>query len=217
MALPLYSKLKVDGVLGAVYDEAAVHEAEFSEALSESLGLNSIKTLICNIVFPIGSYHITADSTNPSDYLGGEWVAVEGRVLLGASAQYEVDSTGGSADAIIPQHRHTAAVTVEPRGQHYHSLTGSTTHDGAHNHTYAHSNPEYFTESGNNLAHYAIANQTPNITDTNGGHSHSVTGSTSQAGMHTHDVSVDITPVGESTEGANMMPYQAAYIWKRVA
>lgn len=217
MSLPLYSKLKVDGVLGAVYDEAAIHEAEFSEALSESLSLNSIKTLICNIVFPIGSYHITADSTNPSDYLGGEWVAVEGRVLLGASTQYEVDSTGGSADAIIPQHRHTAAVTVTPSGTHWHDLHGTATNGGLHSHGYLKVIPEYFTENGNNLAHYAVGSQSWEGTTDGGNHEHLITGVAKSAGEHTHDVSVDITPVGESTVGANMMPYQAAYIWKRVA
>lgn len=64
-------------------------------------------------VFPIGSVHITAADINPATLFGfGTWIRVEGKMIMGASAQYPAGSTGGSAthtntiDELVP-HKHT--------------------------------------------------------------------------------------------------------------
>ena len=85
-------------------------------------------------VYPVGSVYINAAvSTNPATLLGfGTWVAFgTGRVLVGVdSGDTSFDAlgeTGGSKDAIIPSHTHTASVT-DPG--HNHTLTGRQ-HAGA--------------------------------------------------------------------------------------
>ena len=49
-------------------------------------------------IFRVGRYWISDDPTEPSVILGfGTWVRVEGRMIMGASAQYPAGTTGGSA------------------------------------------------------------------------------------------------------------------------
>lgn len=66
-------------------------------------------------LYPIGSIYSSTVSTNPATLFGfGTWVAYgAGRVLIGASGSglYIAGNTGGSADAIVVSHTHTATVT----------------------------------------------------------------------------------------------------------
>ena len=85
-------------------------------------------------VYPVGSVYINAAvSTNPATLLGfGTWAAFgTGQVLVGVDsgdASFDtLGETGGSKDAIIPSHTHTATVT-DPG--HNHTLTGRL-HAGA--------------------------------------------------------------------------------------
>jgi hypothetical protein len=75
-------------------------------------------------VYPVGSIYINAtSSTNPATLLGfGTWVAFgAGRVPVGldaGNAAFDTaEETGGSADAIVVSHTHTATVT-DPGHQH---------------------------------------------------------------------------------------------------
>ena len=60
--------------------------------------------------YPVGSIYISTVATNPNTLFGfGTWVAFgAGRVVLGSGGIYGAGTTGGSADAIIPSHTHTA-------------------------------------------------------------------------------------------------------------
>jgi hypothetical protein len=69
-------------------------------------------------VYPVGSIYVNAAvSTNPSTLLGfGTWTAFgAGRVMVGfdsADALFDtLEETGGSKDAIVVSHTHTATVT----------------------------------------------------------------------------------------------------------
>ena len=76
-------------------------------------------------LYPIGSIYSSTVATNPATLFGfGTWVAYgAGRVLIGNGSGFTAGATGGSADAIIPSHTHTATVT-DPG--HFHSLPNST-------------------------------------------------------------------------------------------
>jgi hypothetical protein len=74
--------------------------------------------------YPVGSIYINASSsTNPATLLGfGTWTAFgAGRVIVGldaGNAAFDTaEETGGSADAIVVSHTHTATVT-DPTHQH---------------------------------------------------------------------------------------------------
>lgn len=84
-------------------------------------------------LYPIGTvYTNISDSTNPGTLFGfGTWVAIAGRVIVGLDASVSAfdtaGETGGSKDAILVSHTHTATVT-DPG--HTHTVTST---DGANN------------------------------------------------------------------------------------
>jgi hypothetical protein len=65
------------------------------------------------LLYPIGSIYSSTVSTNPNTLFGfGTWVAYgAGRVLIGNGGGFTAGATGGSADAIVVSHTHTATVT----------------------------------------------------------------------------------------------------------
>jgi hypothetical protein len=84
--------------------------------------------------YPVGSVYINATSaTNPATLLGfGTWVAFgAGRVMVGLDAGNALfdtaEETGGSADAIVVSHTHTATVT-DPG--HFHTFPTRTDFTG---------------------------------------------------------------------------------------
>lgn len=77
---------------------------------------------IGKLLYPVGSiYNNISVSTNPATLLGfGTWVAITGRVIVGLdsgdTAFDTVGETGGSKDAIVVSHTHTAT-----QGSHTHT------------------------------------------------------------------------------------------------
>lgn len=104
-------------------------------APTQSTGDNTSKLATTGFVqnalsalYPVGSiYTNAAVSTNPATLLGfGTWSAFgAGRVMVGldaGNAAFDtVQETGGSADAIVVSHSHTATSSVSDPG-HSHSL-----------------------------------------------------------------------------------------------
>lgn len=71
-----------------------------------------------NLFYPVGSIYSSTASTNPGTSLGfGTWTAFgAGRVMIGAGGGYTAGSTGGSADAVVVSHTHTATSVVTDPG-----------------------------------------------------------------------------------------------------
>ena len=83
-----------------------------------TLAAGSIPASLITGLYPVGSIYINASvATNPGTLLGfGTWVAFgAGRVMVGfnaANALFDTaEETGGSADASVVSHTHTATVT----------------------------------------------------------------------------------------------------------
>lgn len=69
-------------------------------------------TDLLNLIYPIGSIYMSVQDVSPATFLGGTWVALEDRFLIGASATYSAGSTGGSTthtltEQEMPSHSHT--------------------------------------------------------------------------------------------------------------
>jgi len=68
-------------------------------------------------IYPVGSLYSSTSATNPGTSLGfGTWTAFgAGRVMIGAGTggggTYTAGATGGSKDAVVVSHTHTATVT----------------------------------------------------------------------------------------------------------
>jgi hypothetical protein len=82
-------------------------------------------------IYPIGSIYTSTVSTNPNTLFGfGTWVAFgAGRVLLGDGGGYAAGATGGSADAIVVSHTHSATTTSTDSG-HSHGISPGAWTDG---------------------------------------------------------------------------------------
>jgi len=79
------------------------------------------------LLHPVGSIYTSTSSTNPGTAFGfGTWVAFgAGRVLIGNGGGFSAGATGGSADAVVVSHTHTATSVVTDPG-HIHNLPGNT-------------------------------------------------------------------------------------------
>ena len=150
----------------------------------------ALTILVGNLLFPIGALYSSTSATNPGTSLGfGTWTAFgAGRVMMGSgNASYLAGTTGGSADAIVPSHTHTATSTVtDPTHTH-----GILTYDDSN------------TGGGN-----FIANLSPNGAQTTKQTQAISTGITVATGISTEGVSVT---------NANLQPYIVVYMWERTA
>lgn len=100
------------------------------------LATTAFVTVALAAVYPVGSIYINAtSSSNPSSLLGfGTWEAFgAGRVMVGldaGNAAFDTaEETGGSADAIVVSHTHTATSVVTDPG-HFHTIPPSTEGSG---------------------------------------------------------------------------------------
>jgi hypothetical protein len=146
-------------------------------------------------LYPVGSIYTNAvNNTNPGTLLGfGTWTAFgAGRVMVGFNGSDPLfdsaEETGGSKDAIVVSHTHTATSTVTDPG-HTHALPRDSTGSG---------NIQSLTSTNN--ADESISPLSPTGS--------SVTGVT---------VATTIASTGSSGTNANLQPYITVYMWKRTA
>jgi hypothetical protein len=161
-------------------------------------GASSVAAAVSNLsasIYPVGSIYINAGvTTNPATLLGfGTWTAFGvGRVLVGLnssdSAFDTLQETGGSKDAIVVTHTHTATSTVTDPG-HVHNLT--------------------FNSNLQTLGTSSIALGDDLITSPlNGFIANAATGIT---------VATSNTSTGSSATNANLQPYITVCMWLRTA
>jgi hypothetical protein len=120
------------------------------------LATTAFVTAALSAAYPVGSIYINAGvSTNPNTLLGfGTWVAFgAGKVLVGldsADALFDtLEEAGGSKDAVVVSHTHTATVT-DPGHSHVANFVRNST--GA-----------FSSTSGSNLTN--VANTNTAVTD----------------------------------------------------
>ena len=113
------------------------------------------------------------------------------RFVVGAGSTYSVDATGGSANAIVVTHTHTASTASN--GTHNHDVIG-TKSDGYT----VYGADKFYTVSSSPPSQYVDALKSTGILS---------------AGAHNHSVTVD--SAGNSGTNANLPPYYAlCYIMK---
>lgn len=233
--MPKYKQLSIDGVIGDLWDDEAIHEAELENVVLNILDSAAVRTKLLNIYHPIGSYYFTNSNTNPGTFLGGTWSQVKGKFLLGASDTYEAGTEGGSADAIVPVHTHSASGDIANSGSHTHTVSGTAANGGTHYHTLP--DPSYYmltykgTRTSDKVKNMSgsdriITGLTPGsgadwygrsrVADS-GLHSHTITGSAASSGVHSHTITITVNNSGESGVGMNLPPYKVVYIWVRTA
>jgi hypothetical protein len=101
-----------------------------STALATTAFVQAAATLALSSAYPVGSIYTATVSTNPATLLGfGTWSAfAAGRVMIGNGGGFSAGATGGSADAVVVSHTHTATSTDSG---HVHAQVGQTLNSGA--------------------------------------------------------------------------------------
>lgn len=170
---------------------------------------------LLNQIYPVGAViHSTTLSTEIdviNQFGGTHWIQHTEYFLRGGDTVTpgQAQSDGGSDDAIIPYHNHTAGNQSQ---SHTHSITG-----GSHTHgirlEYGYPGTASCPPGGNygqvtNNTGYPYYNNNTMIQYTT--HSHSCGGISAN---HTHTINY----TGESTVGANKPAYKSVYIWERVS
>lgn len=150
-------------------------------------------------IYPVGSIYMSVNSTNPGTLFGGTWTQIQDKFLLSAGTTYTAGATGGSADAIIPYHRHSVAAVT----------SGAMSANESHRHSVGYMSGNRGSGStATRVGPYGESTESGSVT----------THATSLA--HTHTVPAHNTAyegTSGNTVGANMPPYLVVYIWQRTA
>lgn len=72
--------------------------SEEPDKVEIALPLKFKDNLLADLIYPIGSIYMSANSVNPGTLFGGTWERVSGKFLLGADDTYTAGSTGGEAE-----------------------------------------------------------------------------------------------------------------------
>lgn len=171
---------------------------------------------ILNMIYPVGSIYMSVNNVSPATFIGGTWIALTDRVLIGAGNSYEVNTTGGATS-----HTHTSAAHTHTSAAHTHTTAGHTltiNEIPSHTHHYQiniqHSDGS--TTTGESLKSGLQVNGRRRYTDytnASGGsasHSHGDTGSTTPGNTGS-------TTPENTGSSSNLPPYLAVYMWKRTA
>lgn len=158
---------------------------------STALATTAFVQSVAQVLFPIGAIYTATVSTNPATLLGfGTWTAfAAGRTIIGNGGGYTAGNTGGSADAIVVSHTHTATSTVT---------------DPTHQHSVA--------RNGNNTAGTTVGGFAAYTYD---GNNSAPTSTTAEATGIT--VATSNASTGSSGTNANLPPYIVVYMWQRTA
>lgn len=147
---------------------------------------------LLNLIYPVGSIYMSVNNVSPASFLGGTWVALQDRFLIGAGQQYAVNSTGGST---------THTLTTAEMPSHNHTFSGNSL--AAHSHNFGVFNADVSTRV-DYLTEEAGTNWGTSFTK----------------GIHSSGamaISGGISSTGSSQAHSIMNPYLAVYMWKRTA
>jgi hypothetical protein len=134
------------------------------------LATTAFVTAALSAAYPVGSIYINASSaSNPSTLLGfGTWTAFgAGRVMVGLDASDALfdtaEETGGSKDAIVVSHTHTATVTDPGHNHSYNQPVASN----AANPPGASGSQASATTTGNAFTGISVTNASTGVSGTN--------------------------------------------------
>lgn len=148
-------------------------------------------TNLFDLIYPVGSYYMSENSTNPSLLFGGTWERIKGRVLVGVDEDQtefnEVNKEGGSK--YLQHHSHTLSGTAVSAGAHTHPLS-------------------YDRDTASGSAKKRVSPNGTGATSSAGG--------AKSSGAHSHTLSGTAVATG-SGNAQNLQPYVTCYIWKRIA
>lgn len=119
------------------------------------------RSLLIQMVYPVGALFATTQSGNPNTYLGfGQWELLpDGTGLL--SYNSNINKVEGENSPVVPVQQHTHSITLESAGSHTHGFPANlqASKDGHGRATWCNSGSQHPTTSAGDHTHKAsIAN-----------------------------------------------------------
>lgn len=187
--------------------------ADFGGATLEGVGdpkeptdAVNLQSLQGTLMWPVGSIFFTVDARNPKEILGfGTWEKfAQGRMIVGVGTTTDAANDTRTVINEAKGGTYAAKLTEKNIPPHTHPLgdAGATQADGAHSHVFRYlemAKPSPDTKHDGLMAQYNVVNHR---TETDGAHTHKLTGTTETFGA---GEAFDIIP-----------PYIACNIWKRL-
>lgn len=102
---------RIVGLADPVDDGDAVSKKFLEEAIGDVVPDEDGNWPMFDVIWPVGSIYISANSTSPAELFGGEWSQIKDRFLLAAGSTYTLGKTGGEAT-------HTLTVDEMPTHDH---------------------------------------------------------------------------------------------------
>lgn len=168
----------------------------------------TLKDVLVDLFYPIGSIYLSVKSTNPSTYLGGTWVLQsKGRTLVGVDTTDDdfktVKKTGGSktvtlTEAQMPKHNHGEK---ELYGEF--SIGGwvaRASHDA-----------DYISGVSGICSKIAYTTDVQYVDSNGNDTSRTYIDTVGITATHTHN------DVGSGNAHTNLQPYFTVYIWERTS
>lgn len=157
----------------------------------------SVKTLMLDLVYPIGSIYMSVNNVSPQTFLGGTWSPIQDTFLLSAGSTYTAGATGGEATHLLD----TTEIPAHTHGSK--SITGwfemrKSTGDAN----------EIQTVDGTVFSSTASGTKSTTITNNSKEYKRQ---RINFSATHEH------TSVGGGLAHNNMPPYLVVYMWKRTA
>lgn len=195
----------------AISGVSSAPTAAFGNSTSQ-LATTAFVQAALQALYPVGSIYSSTASTNPGTTFGfGTWNQfAAGEVLVGAGGAYAAGSTGGSADAVVVAHTHTASSSFTGSALAGHSHTAT---DSGHTHTIGYTGNLGYSGGGGNANTFwgSGSNQGTNSGNAN------ISVSSVSAGTPAGSVATTVDSAGVSGANANLQPYVVVYIWTRTA
>lgn len=151
------------------------------------------KSLV-DIIYPVGSIYMSLNNTDPTYLFGGEWERLQGRVLVGAGTDTDINGLQRTfvANETGGEYNHTLTIDEMPSHTHIQEQ-----HRHAQNkNTFMNDTQNYDTRSSGSSGYYMGANLATYYTDYE-------------------------TAINQNTGGSlshnNVQPYLSVYMWKRIS
>lgn len=156
--------------------------------------LNITKSVLGNIIYPVGSIYMSMTNTDPGTLFGGTWERIQDRFLLAAGSTYAINKTGGAATVKLTAAQSGVPAHTHPDANFYlrHGNTSGTATAAAGTNTTVTDNA--YTESwGNGWEGTAYSHKPDKVTI-------KTVANTAAAATQAHE---------------NMPPYITVYVWQR--
>lgn len=212
-------------------NEMATGTSEAARAMTAKNLKTGLKSLLLELVYPVGSFYISTVNVSPATFLGGTWAARSGYFLRAAASGVTsgTNNTDGGADSVSYTPKgtnsggavanHTLTISQIPSHNHG-GATGGMSANNPHSHTTGIDQHHGYNMGatildGGSTAQVYYAQTVSSTAATNIAHTHSITAQ-GGGGAHNHQFTQP-TFTGTAATINTIPKYKNVYMWERTS